>query len=230
MPCSSSGSATRCENTSREAPADDGRDLHESARRLRQLVDPREQQALERNGQEPIRRPGERPRAATTLEATVLDERTEQLLEIQRVPFCTGDDLRARRGVETVGQEHGEQVGRLVVPERLQRQVRRPMGIVLQGVQAEARAFRGRLSTEADREQERRPFGELEQALRELAGRCVSPLEVVDRDHDGLAGGQRTEPVAIGVSNLDPEVVDRCGILARRRGARGALRAWSRRV
>ena len=118
------------------------------------------------------------------LEAAALEERSEQLLEVERVALGPRDDLVARRLVERPRAERREQLACRRGGKRVERDLGRAVRELGEDARAEPPSLRGRVAPQRRDEQERGAVGELEEVLGQLARRRVRPVQVLDREDD----------------------------------------------
>ena len=178
----------------RELAPDDRGHLREPARAGFEPVDAGHEQRLERGRELGRGLRGDRPGPPAV--AARLEQRAQQLLEVQRVALGLGDDLVLHRLTDQPGRDQlvDQRPSRLGRERRRATAPRRRCANARLRLQTEGPPLRTRIGPQRRREHHRRAVGEREQPFGQLAGGPVGPVEVVDRQHERTRRAERLGP------------------------------------
>ncbi len=197
-PPGSALSATDGRDRDRELAAHDRGDLREPARTRLEAVDPRHEEGLERGRQ--LRRRPRRDRPRPPPVAAGLHQRADELLDVQRVPLGLRDELVPDGLAEQSGRhDRIDQLARGVGGERSQRQLLGPVRELALRLRAEHPSLRSGIGAKGHGEHHGRPVGEVQEALGQLAGRPVRPVQVVQCQDERALGRHRLDPGQVGI-------------------------------
>ncbi len=177
----------------RELAPDDRGHLREPPRAGFEPVDAGDEQRLERRRELGRGLRGDRPRPSPI--ATRLEQRAQQLLEVQRVALGLGHDLVLDRLPDQAGRHElvDQRSGGLGF-ERRERQLLHAVREPRLRLQPEGPPLRTRVGPQRRGEHDRRTVGQREQPLGQVAGGPIRPVEVVDRQHQRARRTERLDP------------------------------------
>ena len=177
------GAGNGSERRRREEPADDRCSVKQPLHLRRHAIEPRRDESLQGrrdlDGADLAQRD---PAAVPPLDATGLDERAQELFDVQRIALRTRDDIGTDLFGQGVDREQlADEKPGIVRAERRERD-----GDGVSGGRAERRPDLAEVRTrEAHDEQWRaRPFGEM---LDELDERRLRPVQVLEHEHERRA-------------------------------------------
>ncbi len=173
-------------------------------------VDPREDDLLDRRRDLDRDLVDEPPALAVRHERAGVDQRTDELLEEERVPLGGLEDpplhLVGKRS--SVADERVKQLAPGVARQRLERHLARPVRELAGAVSFTRHDGWSRSGRGRQHEQERRHFGVREQALEQLQRGRVRPVQVLEDDATGPSSRESREQLA---HDLERPVLQRLG-------------------
>ena len=184
--------------------------------RRREAVDPREQELFDRRRDLHRDVVVEAVTARLADERARLEERADELLEVEGIPL----GLAEHAGGDVVGERLGphervEQRGLRVARQGLEHEFAGQVRILAQRQLAQAPGCVVALVPLGDHEQDRSLLGEAEELLAQLHRGRVGPMQVLERHHDRPVGGKAAQN---GRDDLEGLVLERL------RGELGQLR------
>ncbi len=208
-----------------EDPADHGGLLGDSPRLVGQPVEPGHQDAAERVGDgDALDERGRYP-AATVRgagEGAALDERADDLLDVERVALGLADDQGPGRGRQLGGREEAaDEVDGRGLGQRAEGHRREPVGVASEDLGAERRMV-GRRAGHAD-DRQRQLLGQWQDVLEQLDRARVGPVEVLHHEDRRPPGGQSLEQAADEREQALPERFRREGAEQVRLGLSGRM-------
>ena len=131
-----------------------------------------------------------------------VDHRADQLLEVEGVALRSVE----KAALELVGQRLGadqgpEQLAPDVAAERLERDLARAVRRAAEGFLAKGPCGVIPLRSQVEQQQDRRAFGELEEATRQRQRRGVGPVQVVERDRQRALGREELERLGDAIAD-----------------------------